>query len=196
MTDPLTVPSTPHLRGERVWLRRLEERDLEAYVAGVNDLEVGGWAGYRGPTTVEAARAWLAKVQQRDAANEQYTFTVCELGSDGFVGTAWLKEVNWVDRNAELAIFMDRAHQGSGWGSDAQRALLDWAFGGLGLARVYLFTDAFNARAIRSYEKVGFTLEGTLRQNRQYRGELTDTLIMAILRADWDADARARSWDR
>jgi hypothetical protein len=38
------VPERPLLRGEKVWLRPLEKRDLTAYVAGINDTEVGGRA--------------------------------------------------------------------------------------------------------------------------------------------------------
>ena len=49
------VPDRPLLRGERVWLRPLEERDLPAYVAGINDTEVGGLAGYKAPMSVEQA---------------------------------------------------------------------------------------------------------------------------------------------
>ena len=61
MTEPQPVhpvPDRPLLRGERVWLRPMEERDMPAYVAGINDTEVGGLAGYRVPISLEQATAW------------------------------------------------------------------------------------------------------------------------------------------
>jgi RimJ/RimL family protein N-acetyltransferase len=42
-----------------------------------------------------------------------------------------------------------------------------------------------NPRAIRSYEKVGFTLEGRLRQDVFKNGRYLDVLVMGILRHEW-----------
>ena len=184
---PPSIPERPLLRGERVWLRPLEERDLPAYVAGINDSEVGGWAGYRVPITVEQAKGWLARHADQSRSGEGFFFTVCELGGDDFIGTVWFKEVNTWDQNAELAIYMDRDHIGSGWGTDAQRTLLAFGFGTLGLERVWLTTMADNARAIRSYEKVGFRQEGVMRRSFRVRGVLTDSVVMSILREEWEA---------
>ena len=181
------VPERPLLRGEKVWLRPLEERDMPAYVAGINDTEVGAYAGYRMPTTVAEATAWLERNAAKSHTGEGYFFAVCELGDDRFIGTTWFKEVNTLDGNAELAIYMDRDHIGSGWGTDAQRTLLAFGFGTLGLERVWLTVNASNARAIRSYEKVGFQREGVMRRAFRVDGRLGDVVLMAILRDEWEA---------
>jgi RimJ/RimL family protein N-acetyltransferase len=181
------IPDRPLLRGERVWLRPLEARDMPAYVAGINDTEVGAWAGYRWPITVEDATAWLERERERPHGMGGFFFAVCELGDDRFIGTTWFKEVNRLDGNAELAIYMDRDHIGSGWGTDAQRTLLTFGFGSLGLERVWLTVNADNTRAIRSYEKVGFQREGLMRRSFRVNGVLTDTAMMAILRDEWEA---------
>jgi RimJ/RimL family protein N-acetyltransferase len=188
MTNDATLPPIPDrtlLRGERVWLRPLEERDMPAYVAGINDAEVGGLAGYKWPMSVAQATAWLQKTNEQSRTGEGYFFAVCALGEDRFIGTVWLKGVNLVDGNAELAIFMDRDHIGAGYGSDAQRALLAFAFSNLGLQRVWLTAYAANERAIRSYERLGFRHEGRLRQSWRGPRGLEDTVLMAILREDW-----------
>ena len=83
------VPQRALLRGERTWLRPLEERDLPAYVAGINDTEVGGMAGYPMPQSVSQAAAWLQKVME-GWGRDGYYFAVCELGDDTFIGTTWL----------------------------------------------------------------------------------------------------------
>ena len=180
------IPERPLLRGDRVWLRPLEERDLPAYVAGMNDAEVGGMAGYKWPLSVAQATAWLQRTQEQSRSGELgFFFAVCEVGADQFIGTVWLKGVNLVDGNAELAIFMDRDHIGSGYGTDAQRALLAFAFKNLGLQRVWLTAYAANERAIRSYERLGFQHEGRLRQSWRGPRGLEDTVLMAILRDEW-----------
>jgi len=181
------IPDRPLLRGERVWLRPLEPRDMPAYVAAINDTEVGGIAGYRWPQTVEEATAWLERHAEKSHSGGAFFFAVCELGDDRFIGTTWLKDVNMSSQMAELAIFMDRDHIGSGWGADAQRALLNFAFTNVGLQRVYLTVFTANERAIRSYEKLGFQREGLMRRSwRGIRG-LEDSLLMAILKEEWEA---------
>jgi RimJ/RimL family protein N-acetyltransferase len=194
MTDPTSpatqalpaIPDRPMLRGERVWLRPLEERDLPAYVAGINDTEVGGWAGYRWPLSLSMATDWLKHVSEQARTVEGFYFAVCELGDDRFIGTTWLRDISLLDGGAELAIYMDRDHLGSGWGTDAQRTLVAFGFGTLRLERIWLTVDADNARAIRSYEKVGFRQEGFMRKSRMVKGRLSDGLLMAILREEWE----------
>jgi RimJ/RimL family protein N-acetyltransferase len=187
--DRAPVPDRPVLRGERIWLRPLEERDMAAYAAGINDTEVGIPAGYRWPLSVDHARTWLERQQDRVQRGDEFLFAICELGNDRFIGTTWLKEVSWVDGSAELAIYMDRDHIGAGWGTDAQRTLLRFGFISLGLTRIWLTVDADNARAIRSYEKVGFRREGVMRQARRGLNGMADSVLMAILREEWDAAA-------
>lgn len=177
------------LRGERVWLRPLEARDLPAYVAGVNDIEVGWMAGYRMPVSLEQAAAWRDRHLEQWRLGEAYHFAVCIVGDDRFIGTVWFKQVNRFDGNAELAIFMDHEHIGTGWGTDAQRTLLAFGFGTLGLERVWLTVNADNARAIRSYEKVGFQREGVMRRSFRIKGRLADTFLMSILRDEWESTA-------
>ena len=191
--DRPPIPDRPLLRGERVWLRPLERRDLPAYVAGINDTEVGGWAGYSLPISVEMSAHWLDEVTERMGKGTGYFFAVCELGDDRFIGTTWLKEVNMHHANAELAIYMDRDHIGAGWGTDAQRVLLEFGFNTLRLERIYLTVDSENARAIRSYEKVGFKHEGVMRRSWQFKGRLADSVLMAILREEWQAGLESAS---
>ena len=71
-----------------------------------------------------------------------------------------------------------------GYGTDAIRVILRFAFEVLKLRRVELITDADNERGIRAYEKCGFVREGVLRAKRLRYGEPLDMIIMAVLRED------------
>lgn len=89
---------------------------------------------------------------------------------------------------AELSIKIgERSHWSGGYGSDAIRRLLGFAFGELGLRRVTLIADADNARGIRCYEKAGFVREGLLRSHRLRYGKPVDMLSMAVLKEDWES---------
>jgi RimJ/RimL family protein N-acetyltransferase len=102
-------------------------------------------------------------------------------------GTTWLRDVDYWHGGAELAIYMDREHIGAGFGTDAQRVLLRFAFNAVGLNRVWLTVYASNTRAIRSYEKLGFRREGLMRQSWRGPNGLEDSVLMAILRDEWAA---------
>lgn len=74
---------------------------------------------------------------------------------------------------------------GKGYGTDAMRLALRFAFQELNMFRVSLDVFEYNPRAIRSYEKAGFVLEGRSRQSICRDGKRYDLLIMGILRDEW-----------
>jgi RimJ/RimL family protein N-acetyltransferase len=79
---------------------------------------------------------------------------------------------------------------GHGYGTEAVRLMLWLAFERIGLHRVGLSVFSFNERAIRSYEKAGFSIEGRLREAISRDGRYWDEIQMGVLRDDWLA-ARA-----
>jgi RimJ/RimL family protein N-acetyltransferase len=63
--------------------------------------------------------------------------------------------------------------------------ILAHGFEQLGLHRIALEVYAFNPRARRVYEKVGFVAEGTLRDALNYDDQWIDATIMSVLAPDW-----------
>ncbi|HJM88796.1 MAG TPA: GNAT family protein [Dehalococcoidia bacterium] len=81
-----------------------------------------------------------------------------------------------------------------GLGTEAIRTMLRFLFEDLACHRVTIDPEVANARAIRCYEKAGFTFEGVLRHNAFERGEYVDTHFMSMLVDEWPA-AKLR-WER
>jgi RimJ/RimL family protein N-acetyltransferase len=97
-----------------------------------------------------------------------------------------LFDVRWNHGDCWLGIGLgEREYWGKGYGSDALRLILRYAFQELGLQRVTLTVFEYNPRAIRSYEKVGFIHEGRCRKAIHRDGERADLLVMGILRQEW-----------
>lgn len=80
---------------------------------------------------------------------------------------------------------------GKGYGSDAMNVMLRFAFRELNLHRVSLVTFEYNPRAIRAYEKLGFTHEGRVRGGMQRGGQRWALIFMGILRDEWESSNRA-----
>jgi RimJ/RimL family protein N-acetyltransferase len=104
--------------------------------------------------------------------------------------------VDKVNGSGIVGIFIgDRRYLGQGYGTDALNALVDLGFGELRLERIELEVFDYNARAMRSYEKSGFQTDAVLRRARFHRGAHHDVHLMSILRDDWLALPRKRSWE-
>ena len=80
---------------------------------------------------------------------------------------------------------------GYGYGTEATELMLWLAFERIGLHRVALSVFAFNERAIRAYEKAGFTIEGRHRDAILRDGERHDELTMGILASEWRGGRKA-----
>lgn len=74
---------------------------------------------------------------------------------------------------------------GRGYGTDAMKVLLRYAFTEINLHRVSLGVFDYNARAIKSYEKAGFVLEGRMREAMHRDRKYWDILFMGVLRDEW-----------
>nr|WP_206076217.1 GNAT family protein [Marinitoga lauensis] len=73
----------------------------------------------------------------------------------------------------------------NGYGTEAMKLLVNFIFDEMNINKVKLHVFSFNKRAIRSYEKVGFKVEGVLREQIFREGKYHDEIIMGILRREW-----------
>jgi RimJ/RimL family protein N-acetyltransferase len=189
------VPYHPLIRGERVYLRPAEKSDLETFVAWFADAEMRGMLGMRAPLSVAMEEQWFTRAVENQG-KDHFHFVMCLLDDQRPIGTISLMQVDRENGNAGVGIAIgEKELWGKGYGTDAMNALLDFAFGEIRLERVWLDVYDFNTRAMRSYEKSGFVAEGTQRHAHYSFGKYNDVVLMAILRDDWTALDRKRSWE-
>lgn len=185
----------PMLRGERVWLRPIEPEDVVANSATASDAEVGHFLGAKAPMSRAGAERFATEILSL-VGQTGYPYAICLLDGDLAIGTVFLRDVDKVNGSGVVGIFLgDRRYLGQGYGTDALNALVDFGFGELRLERIELAVFDYNTRAIRSYVKSGFQTDAVLRHARFHRGVHHDVHIMSILRDDWLALSRKRSWE-
>jgi RimJ/RimL family protein N-acetyltransferase len=133
---------------------------------------------------------WNNDEEKKREAHE-FEFRIRTLADDKLIGFVEL-DVAWNHQNAWVGIGIGEAdYRGRGYGSDALRVAVSYAFRELGLYRVSLGVFAYNQRAIRAYEKVGFVHEGALRGALYRDGQHFDNLFMGILRPEWEQQQAA-----
>jgi RimJ/RimL family protein N-acetyltransferase len=82
----------------------------------------------------------------------------------------------------------EREDWNKGYGTDAVRLILRYAFLELNLHRVSLSVFEYNLRAQRAYEKAGFRVEGRMRGALNRENRRWDEIFMGVLRPDWMKD--------
>ena len=203
MTDPTAdVPATgaappyqPLIRGERVFLRPAEKSDLPIFVRWFADAEHSAFLGMRAPFSQAMEEQWFTRAVENQG-KDHFHFVMCLLETSEPIGTISLFEVDLTNGSAGVGIAIgEKPLWGQGLGTDAMNALLDFGFGQLRLERIWLEVYDYNERARRSYEKSGYVVEGTMRHSNFRAGKFHDVLLMAILRDEWAAFERKRSWD-
>lgn len=170
------------LQGENVKLAPLRTADIPVLFEWINDRnEVLHSSAYR-PVHEPSHEAWFEDIRQR---KDVAIFGIRLIGSDQLIGSCQLLEIHPVYRTAELQIRIGVAEsRGKGYGTEATRLLLRFAFCDLDLRRVCLHVLGTNARAIRMYEKCGFVREGLLRQAAHIDGNYVDVVVLGVLRDD------------
>jgi ribosomal-protein-alanine N-acetyltransferase len=175
----------PFLIGERLYLRGIERKDLTGeYFQWLNDYEVTRYLeSGRFPNTVEAMEAYY-----RDKANSAHDamFMIVLKEKDRPIGTIKLGSINWVHRTAEYGIMVGaRDVWNQGYGTEAGRLLLDYAFRRLNLHKVFLGVTGDHEAAIRSYERLGFRQEGRLTEMVYVDGRYEDKVFMGVSREEF-----------
>jgi RimJ/RimL family protein N-acetyltransferase len=116
-----------------------------------------------------------------------------ERAGDRLVGTCAFSQLDGDNGSALFHITIgEKDAWGRGYGTEATRLMLDHAFGTLGLHRVALFVFEFNERAIRTYRRCGFVVEGRSRESVFRDGRWWDEIAMSVLQSDWQRAKAAR----
>ena len=102
--------------------------------------------------------------------------------NDRPMGLLGYNNVDWINRNAEIFIFIgEESQQGLGIGRNAIQQLIYFSYNNLNLHMLYLHVFSYNSRAIKMYENIGFIIDGRLRESKFSNGKYHDTLIMSKL---------------
>ena len=177
--------------GPRVRFRRAERSDLPTFTTWLNDPEVRAGISMFLPMGMDEEAAWYQKMLERP--QEERIFAVDITDGDGWrlIGSTSFFSFDWRNRSAEFGIMIgEKDCWNQGYGTEISKMMLQHAFETLNLHRVTLRVFADNPRAIRTYEKAGYVLEGTLRQVEWVKGRYIDTHLMSVLRPEWEAARR------
>lgn len=168
--------------GERIYLSPMNSEDYLKYVEWLNNYEIAKGVNHVcNIVSIEGEKAWLEK-----ATTEKYNFAIVNKENDTLIGNISLMHIHEINRTAELGIFIgDENYLSRGYGSEAIKLLLDYAFRYVNLNNIMLKVFDYNKRAIKAYEKCGFKVYGVWKKSHYFNGEYSDEIFMNILKEDF-----------
>jgi len=181
------------LKGELVRLCAVDAEELaRAYTVWNRDSELARLfdSGAARLHSTKGIKEFIEKeIEEESPAH--HLFTIRALDDNRLLGDINLDVINWGARDSFVGIgIYNRADWGKGYGTDAMKVILRFAFTEINLRRVTLTVFEYNPRAIRCYEKAGFQHEGRVRGALLRDGKRWDNLYMGILQEDWMKETR------
>ncbi|WP_170075524.1 GNAT family N-acetyltransferase [Paraclostridium dentum] len=173
--------------GSKVVLRALNRSDMKSVLNWVNNPQIKNLTGSIFPVSEIEHEKWFES-KILDPINKIFGIECKE--TSNMIGIIGLKNVDLISRNAEMYIYIgDLNYWGKGYGTDATDNLIEFCINDMNLHRVYLYVFDYNKRALESYKKSGFKLEGVLRESFYRNGRYHDKLIMSVLEEDIKKDS-------
>lgn len=141
---------------------------------------------FQEPPTLEGVRANLERAGQAWLEGSLLPLSIAVKAEDGWRLVGWVQLViDGPARSGEVGYWLDAGFVGRGLVTRAVTAVLDHAFGHLGLRRVGLPTTIDNTRSRSVAQRLGFTQEGVLREAAAFPGERRDLVVYGLLAREW-----------
>lgn len=186
---PTLIPLPTELRSARLVIRPYRPDDDAAVFAAIEESrelltpwlpwvhQHGGVADTRDFCT-RAAAGWLLR--------GRLDLGIFDARDGGYLGGTGIPRPDWQARTFEIGYWLRRAATGRGYISEAVRILARLAFDELGANRLEIRCDARNERSRHVAERLGFQLEGRLRNDSlDPTGQPRDTLVFALIPEDY-----------
>lgn len=181
--EPVTLTT------ERLVLRPFRPSDAPAVHAACQDPDIPRWTTVPAPYERAHAEDFIRRTCPEGWRNDStYNFAVVTKGAEeliGAIGLVRLDRLRGPERQAELGYWTVREHRRRGYTAEAARAVVEWAFTGLGVERLEWCTEAGNEASRAVALAVGFRMEGTDRARIVREGTRRDAWRGALLPSDW-----------
>jgi RimJ/RimL family protein N-acetyltransferase len=183
--DRSTDAPIVNIEGQLVALGPIRRDLIPTYQRWINDFASVRTLGVPPvPMTLERETAWFEGAASGDAI----FFTVYERATGRPIGNVDLHDIDRHHKTAEFGILIGEPDaRGKGYGTEATRLTLDYAFTALGLTNVMLRVFEYNLAGQRAYRKAGFREFGRQREARWFAGRRWDVIFMDCLAGEFES---------
>lgn len=171
------------LIGDRLKLVALDKPHLPLRADFINDVEVQSTLNFDYPTSLAKTEAWFSKVCLLSTRVE---LTIIDVETETVIGFCGYVNIDYKSSKAEHYIFIgNKNYWSKGYGSEAYKLLTNYGFQQLGLNRIYGYQLEDNAKAEKCTLKLGWSIEGLLRNDIFSHGKIKNRKIISMLKDEW-----------
>lgn len=170
--------------GERIYLRNLSVKDCsEKYIKWLNSPEVNYYSQRYGRKF--GKKDVIEYIENKNSSESDLLLGIFLISSEEHIGNILLSNIDDRNKLAEVSwLIGEKVHWGCGYASEAGRTLINYSFNDLGLNKLYMGTISGHEAMISVSKKLGFKIEGTLRENVFHKGNFVNTLYFGLLKSD------------
>ena len=173
------------IAGEHVILRAFERDDAERCYRWMNDPNIVRTLKSRYPIAFQNEIEWLDRAMHGSSSDAERHFAIERKDDRTHIGNASIHDIEWVSRIASFGLFVgEPSAWNRGFGSDAIRTLVRFAFDEMNLQKLRIDVFDYNDRAKHILESHGFVQEGRLRREFFRDGMYHDLVILSTFRDD------------
>ena len=170
------------IEGNKIVLRDVQKNDMIDKVRWFNDPQVNKTLLLEESLDLNGTLKWFDEHANDDSRKE----FVVENKHSVRIGITGLLHINRKHGTAECyCVIGDKAYWGKGIGTEVHKLLVDWGFKNLGLNKIWADIRTENIAIIKVIEKLGFKVEGTLRQERIIEGSRIDVVRIGLLQDEF-----------
>ena len=175
----------PKLETERLILREIVPADAEDIFRIFSDEETMQYWSCRPYRSIDQASSLIAGITRQVREGSGIHWAITLRGSGRLIGKCGYNEWRKVHRRGDISYIMAREMWGKGLVREALSAVIDYGFDRMNLHSVEAGVTPGNSASTRILEKLGFCLEGHLRESFLVEDAFVDSLIYSLLRIDW-----------
>jgi RimJ/RimL family protein N-acetyltransferase len=169
--------------GKTILLRKMERADVPDKVKWYNDSEVNKTLILTEKLELEKTLAWFDKLADNDKRQD---FIIESLETGEAIGIMGLVDIDRTHGTAECyGVVGEKKYWGKGIGTESHSLLLRLVFDTMGLHKVWAIVRTENIAILKVIEKLGFKVEGTLREEKFVDGKWIDVYRVAVLKQEF-----------
>jgi [ribosomal protein S5]-alanine N-acetyltransferase len=175
----------PELRSDRLMLRRITVNDKVKVFEGLSNKDVIRYYGVS-YDTLDSIQEQMDWYEYLEDSGTGLWWAITDDKDGTFYGACGLSDIDFEHLKAEVGIWILPEYWGKGLMSEASKLMLHYGFNRINLHRLEGTVEAGNEVALKAFQKLGFLLEGTMRESEIKDGKFISIHLIGMLKQEFD----------
>jgi diamine N-acetyltransferase len=171
------------IEGKKIILRPFELEDAKHLQELRKDIRgIKAYIGSPFPSNLESEKEWISRMYPY-GERKMISLAIEQKEKRLFCGYCNVRKIDYINRHAEVGIIIAKNFRGKGLIIDVSFSLYAYLFNEINLNKVYALVLVENTLALKSHQKIGFELEGTIKEHIYQDGVYKDVHFVSLYRS-------------